>query len=91
MSPWASFSATSTVVTAERSPVAPPSSSGMPSMEAPSSALWLSSSAGASAALSASWATGRSRAPAKSPNASWSICCSSVGVRSKSWRGLVGD
>ena len=89
MSPWASFSATSTVVTAERSPVAPPSSSGTPSIAAPSSAACASSSSGAAAAVSASCAAGRSRAVAKSPKASCSICCSSLGVRSKSLRDVV--
>ena len=50
----------------------------------PSSFACASSSAGAAQALSASSAAGRSRSIAKSPIASRIICCSSVGVRSKS-------
>ena len=85
MSASASFSATSTEVTAERSVIAPPSSSGTPSIEAPSSSAWASTSSGALQAESASCAIGRSFCAPKSPNASWSIFCSSSGSRSNSF------
>ena len=84
MSAWASFSATSTDVTAERSAITPPSSSGTPSIAAPSSFDCASTSSGALHAVSASWAIGRSFSAPKSPNASWSIFCSSSGSRSNS-------
>src|SRR4051794_20989526 len=83
MSPCESASAASTVVTAERSATAPPSSSGTPSIARPSSSAWASSSGGAADFASASRAAGRRRSVAKSPNASWSMACSSEGVRSK--------
>ena len=85
MSPCASASATSTTVTAERSATAPPSSSGTPSMVRPSSAAWSSSSPGAPRRpRRRPAAAGRSSLAANSRNASRSICCSSVGVRSNS-------
>ena len=53
-------------------------------MVTPSSFAWASSSSGAAHAWSASRPAGRSLSIAKSPIASRIICCSSVGVRSKS-------
>ena len=53
-------------------------------MATPSSFAWASSSSGAAQASSASRPAGLSRSIAKSPIASRIICCSSVGVRSKS-------
>jgi hypothetical protein len=88
MSPRASCSATSTEVIAERSSKAPPSSPGTPSIVTPSSFACSSSSGGAVQAASASSAAGRSLSSAKSPIASRIICCSSVGVRSKSFARL---
>ena len=70
-------------MTDERSVTAPPSDSGTPSIVNPSSPAWASSSAGALQAVSAASAAGRSCSLPKARKASCSICCSSVGVRSK--------
>ena len=84
MSPWASASPIRTLVTAACSCMTPPSSSGTPSMVTPSSAAWASSSGGVEQSASASSAAGRSFSSANARPASWNICCSSSGVRSKS-------
>ena len=73
MSPWARASLISTVVAAERSLTAPPSSSGTPIMVSPSSLAWASSSGGVAQSASLASATGRTRARAKSRVESRSI------------------
>ena len=57
-------------------------------MLTPSSFAWASSSGGVVRSASASAAAGRTFSPAKSRTASWNICCSSSGARSKRPLGL---
>ena len=83
MSPCASDSLISTDVTAERCSTAPPSSSGTPVMVRPSSLACESSSGGVALSASAASAAGRSLSRPKSRTDSRSMCCSSLGVRSK--------
>ena len=88
MSPWARASPIRTLPTAACSSITPSSSEGTPSMLIPSSFAWASSSGGVVRSASASAAAGRTFSPAKSRTASWNICCSSSGARSKRPRGL---
>ena len=73
-----------------RSETAPPSSSGTPSIVSAELAAWASSSAGAA---HVGVGVGRRRTQAARARSrasiSWSICCSSVGVRSKRSRGVA--